>query len=172
MMNISTLGEITRQHIPCPTHSLQRQLLILTNQGIHILQKLRPVDYLYRFLSQDDFSQSYCVRDFFALYGTIESACMCLGIACGLPADAGGSRHLDPSVIGRHCTCLYAILCACSLHSLIWRLPSPAYCLPIFTLYHTAASWNAFLSFYLSLHYYQWFVLEIIIHCTLPRSPS
>ena len=111
MMNISTLGEITRQHISCPTHSLQRQILILTNQGIHILQKLRPVDYLYRFLSQDDFSQSYCVRDFFALYGTIESACMCLGIACGLPADAGGSRHLDPSVIGMLC-CLPAILCS------------------------------------------------------------
>jgi hypothetical protein len=133
MMNISTLGEITRQHIPCPTHSLQRQLLILTNQGIHILQKLRPVDYLYRFLSQDDFSQSYCVRDFFALYGTIESACMCLGIACGLPSDAGGSRHLDPSVIGRHCTCLPAILCdrslvsvtsslSCLLSAYLWTL--------------------------------------------------
>jgi hypothetical protein len=124
-MNISTLGEITRQHIPCPTHSLQRQLLILTNQGIHILQKLRPVDYLYRFLSQDDFSQSYCVRDFFALYGTIESACMCLGIACGLPSDAGGSRHLDPSVIGTHYTCLHVLLCDRSLLS----LTSPLSCL-------------------------------------------
>lgn len=142
MVNISTLGEITRQHIPCPTHSLQRQILILTNQGIHILQKLRPVDYLYRFLSQDDFSQSYCVRDFFALYGTIESACMCLGIACGLPSDAGGSRHLDPSVIGRCCTCLPAILCACSLHSLTWPLPSHAYYLPIFVHYRTIISHN------------------------------
>ena len=45
--------------------------------------------------------ESYCVRDFFALYGTTESACMCLGIAIGLPGDAGGSRHIDPSIIGK-----------------------------------------------------------------------
>ena len=44
--------------------------------------------------------ESYCVRDFFALYGTAESSCMCLGIAIGLPGDAGGSRHIDPSIIG------------------------------------------------------------------------
>lgn len=29
---------------------------------------------------------------------------MCLGIACGLPVDAGGSRHLDPSVTGAYCS--------------------------------------------------------------------
>ena len=82
--SITTLGEIPRQYIPCPTHALQRQILCLTNRGVHILQKVRPIDYLYRFLSQDNFMESYCVRDFFALYGTVESACMCLAIACGL----------------------------------------------------------------------------------------
>ena len=99
--SVTTLGEIPRQYIPCPTHALQRQILCLTNLGVHILQKVRPIDYLYRFLSQDNFMESYCVRDFFALYGTVESACMCLAIACGLPGDAGGARHLDPTIIGQ-----------------------------------------------------------------------
>ena len=98
---MTTLGEIPRQYIPCPTHALQRQILCLTNLGVHILQKVRPIDYLYRFLSQDNFMESYCVRDFFALYGTVESACMCLAIACGLPGDAGGAKHLDPTIIGK-----------------------------------------------------------------------
>ena len=71
---------------------------------------MRPIDYLYRFLSQDNFTESYCVRDFFALYGTTESACMCLAIACGLPADAGGAKNLDPSIIGEHTVC-----CVCNL---------------------------------------------------------
>ena len=99
-MNVATLGEIARQYIPCPTHSLQRQFICLTNRGVHVLHKIRPIDSLYRFLSLDNFQESYSVRDFFALYGTVESACMCLAIACGLPADAGGARNLDPSVIG------------------------------------------------------------------------
>jgi hypothetical protein len=99
--HVASLGELARQTIPCPGHSLQRQILCLTNKGIHVLQKVRPIDYLYRFLSQDNFTESYCVRDFFALYGTLESAAMCLSIACGLPADAGGAKNLNPCVTVR-----------------------------------------------------------------------
>jgi len=62
---------------------------------------VRPADYLYRFLSEDDFGDSGRIKDFFALYGTVQAAAMCLGIACGLPADAGGARHLQPAVVVR-----------------------------------------------------------------------
>ena len=29
------------------------------------------------------------VRDFFIDYGVVEASCMCLGVACGVPFDAG-----------------------------------------------------------------------------------
>ena len=46
------MSELARQHIPVDGVCLQRQVLVLTNMGIHTLQKVRPADYLYRFLSQ------------------------------------------------------------------------------------------------------------------------
>ena len=33
---------------------------------------MRPADFLYRFLSEDDFGDSGRVKDFFALYGTVQ----------------------------------------------------------------------------------------------------
>jgi hypothetical protein len=96
---VISVGELSRQSIPCSNQSLQRQILCLTNKGLHVLYKIRPIDYLYRFLSQDNFNENYCVKDFFALYGTIECSVMCLSIACGLPADAGGGRHLNKNII-------------------------------------------------------------------------
>ena len=49
---IASMSELARQHIPVDGVCLQRQVLVLTNMGIHTLQKVRPADYLYRFLSQ------------------------------------------------------------------------------------------------------------------------
>ena len=39
------------------------------------------------------------LKDFCVLYGTIQTAVMCLAIACGLPADAGGAKDLRPTVV-------------------------------------------------------------------------
>ena len=40
-------------------------------------------------LCKPDYLKRTDVRDFFNDYGTIEASCMCLGIACGVPFDAG-----------------------------------------------------------------------------------
>ena len=40
-------------------------------------------------ICKPDYLKRTDVRDFFNDYGTIEASCMCLGIACGVPFDAG-----------------------------------------------------------------------------------
>lgn len=73
---ISPLSELTRQQTPLPTFSLQRQILCLTNLGLHIFFKKRPIDYLYQFLKDNKINE---INEFFAFYGCIEASAMCLG---------------------------------------------------------------------------------------------
>jgi len=87
---VALLGEMCWQHAPCSTLSLQRQFLVLTNQGLHTLHKLRPSDILYRQLVQINSHTDEC-RLFFSLYGPLEASAMCVALACGLPCDAGGA---------------------------------------------------------------------------------
>ena len=88
------LSEIPRQYVPCPTQSLQRQILCLTNRGVHFLKKNRPIDNLHRILLCDNFFECTDIRAFFELYGGIEFYCMCIALACGVPWDAGGTETL------------------------------------------------------------------------------
>ena len=90
LKNTVTLGELPRQYIPCPTTSLRRQILCLTNEGLHILHRVRPIDQLYRIMngasSRDRVREEI---EFLESYGAVESVCACLGIACGVPFDVG-----------------------------------------------------------------------------------
>lgn len=38
------------------------------------------------------------VRDFFRLHGVVESACMCLALACGVPSGPGGEDRAGMGV--------------------------------------------------------------------------
>lgn len=95
---VASLGEMAQQHGPGGAYP-QRRIFCLGNSGLHTLAKLRPVDYLFRMLSrssssnyQSDFPVDYLadVGSFFEQYGVLNGCCMCFGLACGLPSDAGG----------------------------------------------------------------------------------
>jgi len=90
---VALLGEMSWQHIPCASVSLQRQFLVLTNQGVHSLRKLRPADVLYRHLSLvNNLADDQC-QFFFSSFGALEASAMCVALACGLPSDAGGDSN-------------------------------------------------------------------------------
>jgi hypothetical protein len=99
LKNTVTLGELPRQYIPCPSTTLKRQILCLTNEGLHILHRVRPIDRLYRIINGTStrarLREEY---EFLVSYGAVESVCACLGIACGVPYDAGVS---GPESTGR-----------------------------------------------------------------------
>ena len=99
MNSLTTLGELPRQYIPSHEISVQRQVLCLTNRGVHILKKMRPIDRLFQILSDENCLESREIHDFFdgsqgseGSHGVegVEGVCMCLAIVCGVPADAGG----------------------------------------------------------------------------------
>jgi hypothetical protein len=89
LSNVARLSELSWQHVPCTSASLRRNFLVLTNQGIHILRKLRPADVLYRQLAQVTATGDEHLRQFFLSFGPLESSAMCVALACGLPGDAG-----------------------------------------------------------------------------------
>ena len=99
---VALLGEMSWQHLPCSSVSLQRQFLVLTNQGIHTLRKLRPADVLHRHLAHvNSLADDQC-RFFFSSFGALEASAMCVALACGLPCDAGGSANsLNQSAVIR-----------------------------------------------------------------------
>ena len=72
---------------------MQRKIICLTNRGVHILTKNRPIDILCRMLNHDDCLNRNDVRDFFILYGVVESCCMCLALMCGVPSDHSGQSN-------------------------------------------------------------------------------
>ena len=98
--SILQLGELVWQHLPCPSGGQRRQLLVLTSYGLHRVNKLRPVDYLWRILADTSSQQAgdveIAAERFFQAFGHTEACAMCLGIACGLPGDVG-----DGSTVSR-----------------------------------------------------------------------
>jgi uncharacterized membrane protein YgcG len=95
---IPLTNELTIQHMPCRNFALQRQLLVLEGNGMHVLQKLRPVDYLYDAIQTNLGNPERLQRVLLSLsngYGADQFCAMMLGIACGLPSDAGGNPDMD-----------------------------------------------------------------------------
>ena len=100
------LSELTWQSSPTITPiSEKRYLLCLTNQGLHLLSKSRPIDYLYGMFMNPETPGNESVwvdqlKIFFNNYGTVQSSAMCIAIACGIPFDMGCSPGKNTPVDG------------------------------------------------------------------------
>eukprot|EP00981_Chlorochromonas_danica_P004316 scaffold867_cov176-Ochromonas_danica.AAC.3 len=92
-----TLNEGLDQFIPSSSCFSQRQILVLTNQGIQVFKKLRPIDIMSRFLSQGQRHSDDLVKRCFALYGQLPACILCLAVACAIPRDTGGAPVIDGS---------------------------------------------------------------------------
>lgn len=89
--DVATLGELCLQHIPTQCVLSQRQFLVLTEQGLSVVKKLRPCDILYQILSQNIY-HSDVLQQFIGAFGEYATMTMCVGLAVGLPYDAGGTK--------------------------------------------------------------------------------
>jgi hypothetical protein len=96
--NLVLLGEISTQHIPLADKIMNRQLLVLTNSGIHIFKKNHPADLLYDILTRVDLRADELIRRFFQSFGMLQSSIMCVGLATGVPKHVGQSANafIDP----------------------------------------------------------------------------
>jgi len=96
-------SELAFQHVPAPTFALQRQILVLESNGLRVLQKLRPVDYLYDSIRANLHNPEGLRRILSIIsngYGSEQYCAMCVGLACGLPCDAGGNPGISVAVLG------------------------------------------------------------------------
>jgi hypothetical protein len=102
---VATLGEIAWQHGPAEAY-MQRKIVCLSNVGLHVVAKVRPADYLFSLLTRSNTSGSFPVDylpevgAFFDACGTLSAATMCIGLACGLPLDAGGDATSLSDTVG------------------------------------------------------------------------
>jgi nuclear pore complex protein Nup155 len=74
------LSDLSTQHVAPP-----REFVCLSNNGIHLFTKLRPVERLYQILqlqATNDQNALNQLRAFFDDYGDDEACCMCLILAC------------------------------------------------------------------------------------------
>jgi hypothetical protein len=108
--HLCLLGEVSYQHVPCISSSIQRQILILSTHGVHVYKKLRPCDILYQQLvhinntsssssSSGGVGEQQFFESFFMFYGPLESSTMCFAIACGLPSDCSTGSSISSSSI-------------------------------------------------------------------------
>lgn len=96
---VTILSEMTYQSIPSTKFTLQRQFLVLTNQGLHIFKKVRPIDLLHRNLAQLHTTNSdKLTRHFFNAFNPLQASAMCISLSCTVPIDAGGSGQVDPTL--------------------------------------------------------------------------
>lgn len=123
--NMVCLSEHALEMAPsiCPV-STQRRLYCLTNKGLHVVAKSRPIDYLYNLLSSASGASSSdgpymeSLREFFQCYGSVEASAMCVAVACSTPFDVTGgyggpltsnsglSTTVDPNIRRRTVTAM------------------------------------------------------------------
>lgn len=99
--SIAPLSELAVQMAPS-TRSTKRQVLCLLSNGLIVLSKTRPIDVLYRMVETSAVGDDYLEpgRQFFAAFGLLQSASMCVSIACGVPCDLSNDQPSDPSYLG------------------------------------------------------------------------
>ena len=85
-------GELATQHV-----APRRKFVIVTNAGVVLVEKARPVDAL-RELLLDDVHEH--IARFFAAYGQAEAATMCLALALGACADVARTSAADDEQSG------------------------------------------------------------------------
>ena len=78
---VNTTESVARNEL-AQQHSLPpRQVVVLTNSGLHLLEKARPVEHLKDLLVASRGADSPGLRKFFADYGTEQACAMCLVVA-------------------------------------------------------------------------------------------
>ncbi|KAF9907927.1 hypothetical protein EC991_010366 [Linnemannia zychae] len=83
---------IARNELAVQLSRSSREYLVLTNSGIQVYAKRRPIDTLQQLLL-DGRASEVELSTFFSQYGRVESCAMCIAILCGHPA-------LSPVVAG------------------------------------------------------------------------
>lgn len=86
-------NELFDEHLPASTCFTQRQVLVLTNQGIHVFKKIRPTDVLYRQLTSSRSDDA--IKRVYGFFGLQQACVMSLALCLGLPRDAGGAPLID-----------------------------------------------------------------------------
>ncbi|TYZ64208.1 hypothetical protein PybrP1_011493 [[Pythium] brassicae (nom. inval.)] len=79
-----------------------RHFLCLTNAGIQVFKKIRPIDQLHRMLLLARGSElKGALAPFVRCFGEIQVCCMLIGLACGVQSDPLTNDTTAASVVGR-----------------------------------------------------------------------
>lgn len=94
------VGEMALQYSQSSRH-----FLCLTNAGIQVLKKIRPMDQLHRILLLSRGSDlKMSLAPFIRSFGEIQVCCMLIALACGVQSDPLTSEHSASSVLNRRAT--------------------------------------------------------------------
>ncbi|KAI7830540.1 Non-repetitive/WGA-negative nucleoporin C-terminal-domain-containing protein [Gamsiella multidivaricata] len=88
---------ISRNELAVQLSRSAREYLVLTNSGVQVFVKRRPIDTLQQLLLDGRGAESDLVS-FFTQYGRVESCAMCIAILCGHPSlssAATGSQYMS-----------------------------------------------------------------------------
>ncbi|KAG0342823.1 hypothetical protein BG004_005583 [Podila humilis] len=90
-------SSITRNELAVQLARSPREYLVLTNSGVNVFTKRRPIDILQHFLLKGQGAEND-VAAFFNTYGRVEACAMCIAILCGHPAVSpiSGSQYITP----------------------------------------------------------------------------
>ncbi|KAG0212021.1 hypothetical protein BGX33_003908 [Mortierella sp. NVP41] len=91
-------SSISRNELAVQLSRSSREYLVLTNSGIQVFAKRRPIDTLQQLLLDGRAADVELAR-FFTNYGRVESCAMCIAILCAHPALSSvvaGSQYMAP----------------------------------------------------------------------------
>ncbi|KAG0257515.1 hypothetical protein BG011_003926 [Mortierella polycephala] len=88
---------VSRNELAVQLSRSAREYLVLTNSGVQVFAKRRPIDTLQQLLVDVRGSESE-LASFFTQYGRVESCAMCIAVLCGHPSLSpvvAGSQYLS-----------------------------------------------------------------------------
>ncbi|KAG0242522.1 Non-repetitive/WGA-negative nucleoporin C-terminal-domain-containing protein [Mortierella sp. GBAus27b] len=91
-------SSIARNELATQLSRSAREYLVLTNSGVQVFAKRRPIDTLQQLLLDGRGSESE-LASFFTQYGRVESCAMCIAVLCrhpGLSPVVAGSHYISP----------------------------------------------------------------------------
>lgn len=95
--SVPIVGEMALQY-----SQPSRHFLCLTNAGIQVFKKIRPIDQLHRVLLLARGSElKGALAPFVRCFGEIQVCCMLIGLACGVQSDPLTNDTTAASVVGR-----------------------------------------------------------------------
>lgn len=95
--SVPIVGEMALQY-----SQPSRHFLCLTNAGIQVFKKIRPIDQLHRILLVSRGSElKGALAPFVRCFGEIQVCCMLIGLACGVQSDPLTNDTSAASVVGR-----------------------------------------------------------------------